>query len=323
MIAGHVNREVFDGAALAHNVDEIRRDDAVAQQVGIAISDALIRANPDLVALGPLVQQVSINVAGGDLLSRPVQAGVQAAYSALVDGDDSIVLRLADVGAVVTAVLATVAPDRAPVSSDVSVTLATLGDGEPGDTLAWVAHYVETLAWMLPLATLMTFAGAVWLSRDRWWVGASIGRALVWAAGRRRPAARRRWVPGAPDGLRRARGRARPGGVGRDGSAVVVGRGDRRRDRGARGVGVPPDRRDGRPARRPVAQRGQRRTARGAGDLAAGGARRRPRHRRDRRPDRRDRAGDHPRRRGAGGVRRPRAAAGARRGARAPFPGRR
>jgi hypothetical protein len=181
-IAGHVNREVFDGAALAHNVDEIRRDDAVAQQVGIAISDALIRAKPDLVALGPLVQQVSINVAGGDLLSRPVQSGVQAAYSALIDGDDSIVLRLADVGAVVTAVLATVAPDRAPVSSDVSVTLATLGTGEPGDTLAWIAHYVQTLAWMLPLATLMTFAAAVWLSRDRWWVGASIGRALVWAA---------------------------------------------------------------------------------------------------------------------------------------------
>ena len=183
MIAGHVNREVFDGAALAHNVDEIRRDDAVAQQVGIAISDALIRANPDLVALGPLVQQVSINVAGGDLLSGPVQVGVQAAYTALVDGDDSTVLRLADVGAVVTAVLATVAPDRAPVSSDVSVTLATLGDGEPGDTLAWVAHYVQTLAWMLPLATLMSFAGAVWLSRDRWWAAASIGRALVWAAG--------------------------------------------------------------------------------------------------------------------------------------------
>ena len=127
MIAGHVNREVFDGATLAHNVDEIRRDDAVAQQVGIAISDALIRARPDLVALGPLVQQVSINVAGGDLLSRPVQAGVQAAYTALVDGDDSIVLRLADVGAVVTAVLATVAPDRA------SGVVGRLGDaGDPG-----------------------------------------------------------------------------------------------------------------------------------------------------------------------------------------------
>src|SRR5262245_46960296 len=182
MIAGHVNREVFDGRALAQNVDEIRRDDNVAREVGIAISEALIRAKPDLVALAPLVQQISINAAGSDLLSRPTQAAVEGLYTAIVNGDESLVLRLTDVGAVVTAVLATVAPEQAPVSSDGPVTLATIGQGEPGDTIAAVAERAQTLARVLPLATLATFAAAVWLSRDRWWAAASIGRALVWAA---------------------------------------------------------------------------------------------------------------------------------------------
>ena len=56
-------------------------------------------------------------MAGGDLLSGPTAAAAQAAHRALTESDaDSIVLRLADAGAVVTAVLGAVAPERAPVT---------------------------------------------------------------------------------------------------------------------------------------------------------------------------------------------------------------
>jgi hypothetical protein len=52
--AGHVNRNVLDGPTFVDHVDELRQDDDVATQVGIRISDQLIAAKPDLVALRPL-----------------------------------------------------------------------------------------------------------------------------------------------------------------------------------------------------------------------------------------------------------------------------
>src|SRR4051812_29933281 len=71
-VAGHINRNVIDGPTFVDHVAALRQDDDVATQVGIAIADQVIAAKPDLVALRPLVESVSIRVAGGDALSGPV-----------------------------------------------------------------------------------------------------------------------------------------------------------------------------------------------------------------------------------------------------------
>lgn len=183
LLATHFNRQLFDGPTFAHSVDEIRRDGDVADLVGREISAQLISANPDLGALRPLVDTVAVRVAGGDLLSGPTQRAARAAHSALVDRDrDSIVLRIADVGAVVTAVLASVAPERAPVSSNVSVTLAEFGEGELSEAVVSVAQAIDVLAWALPLASFVCFGGAVVLAHRRWRTAGSVGRGLLWAA---------------------------------------------------------------------------------------------------------------------------------------------
>jgi hypothetical protein len=184
LLAGHVNREVLDGPTFAANVDDIRRDDAVAAELGTAISNELLREHPNLVAIRPLVESVATRVAGGDLLSGPTRIAAEATHRLLTEGDaDSIALRLADVGAVVTGALAVVAPERAPVSSDVSVTLASIGDQAFAETTIALARAVGVLAWLLPLLALMCFAGAIALSRARWRTAASAGRSLLWAAG--------------------------------------------------------------------------------------------------------------------------------------------
>jgi hypothetical protein len=184
LLAGHVNREVLDGPTFAANVDDIRRDDAVAAELGTAISDQLLRQHPNLVAIRPLVESVATRAAGGDLLSGPTRTAAQATHRLLTEGDaDSIVLRLADVGAVVTGALAVVAPERAPVSSDVSVTLASIGDQAFAETTIAIAQAVGVLAWLLPVLALVCFAGAIGLSRTRWRTAASAGRSLMWAAG--------------------------------------------------------------------------------------------------------------------------------------------
>ncbi len=184
LIAGHFNRELLDGPTFADHVNDIRQDEAVAAELGKAISNQLVQSNPDLVAIRPLVESVATQVAGGDLLSGPTRTAAEGVHRALTESNaDSIVLRLADTAAVVTAVLAAAAPERAPVTSDVSVTLTSIGDQAFAETTIAIARALGVLAWLLPLLALVSFVVAVALSRTRWRTGATVGRALMWAAG--------------------------------------------------------------------------------------------------------------------------------------------
>lgn len=184
LVAGHLNRNLLDGPTFATNVDELRRDSAVAAQVGQAVAEQLVIANPDLVALLPLIDSVATQVAGGDLLSGPTQRAASAAHVLLTDPDaDSVVLRIADAGAVVAGVLSVVAPDRAPQATEVSVTLASVGDQAFASSTLALARLLGVLAWLLPLLTLACLIGAVLVSGDRWRGAARAGGALVAAAG--------------------------------------------------------------------------------------------------------------------------------------------
>ena len=64
----------------------------------------------------------------------------------------------------VTAVLAAVAPERAPVTSDVSVTLASIGDQAFAETTIAIASALGVLAWLLPVLALVCFVAAIALS---------------------------------------------------------------------------------------------------------------------------------------------------------------
>ncbi|MET0146393.1 MAG: hypothetical protein ABW328_16655 [Ilumatobacteraceae bacterium] len=184
LVAGHANRTVLDGPTFVDDVEAVRRDDAVSTQVGLAIATELIASNPDLVALAPLVQAVSIRVAGGELLERPTRRAASTVHTALTEEDaDSVVLRIVDLGAVVSGVLGAVAPDRAPAASDVSVTLASIGSQSFASTTLLVTRIVGLLAWLLPALALVCLLGAVFASPDRWRAAVSAGWALVWAAG--------------------------------------------------------------------------------------------------------------------------------------------
>ena len=98
-IAGHLNRQLLDGPPFVGHVDLL---------LGRSISTQFLLANPYVIALRPLVDSLSVSNAGG-----PVRLAAQGAHDALTDGDsDSIVLRISDVGAVIAAALAGVAPER-------------------------------------------------------------------------------------------------------------------------------------------------------------------------------------------------------------------
>ena len=183
LVAGYTNRTVLDGPTFADRVDEVRRDPAVAEQAGAAIAASVLAARPDLVALAPLVQDVSVRVAGGPLLSAPTRRAAQTTLEALTEADsDQVVLRIVDVGVVVTGVLAQVAPERAPNAGEISVTLADIGSQAFAEATIALARAVGVLAWLLPVLALVAFAGAIALSADRWRAATSVGWALAWSA---------------------------------------------------------------------------------------------------------------------------------------------
>jgi hypothetical protein len=184
LVAGHLHRNLLDGPTFAANVDELRRDDVVAARIGESITEQLVLAHPDLVALAPLVQSVATEVARGELLAGPTRRAASATHRLLTEPDaDSVVLRITDAAAVVTGMLGVVAPERMPAATDVSVTLASIGDQAFASTTLAVARLLGVLAWLLPVLTLACLAAAVLGSRDRWRASAQAGGALVAAAG--------------------------------------------------------------------------------------------------------------------------------------------
>jgi hypothetical protein len=56
LLAGAVNREVLDGARFAGHVDAVRMDPVVAGRAGEAIAGRVLAADPDLIAVRPLLE---------------------------------------------------------------------------------------------------------------------------------------------------------------------------------------------------------------------------------------------------------------------------
>lgn len=172
-LAGIANRQLVDGSQFAAHADQIRQDDAVSRQIGMAMTDAIIRADVNLIAVRPLIEATAISVVRSAAFTPVVQGAVRQVHDALTEpGSGALVLRLADVGAVLTGVIATVDPGAAAVlPSDLEVTLAHIGDQSFARDTISAAHRVGVLAWLLPVLSLLCLGGAAWLlgfSRRSW-----------------------------------------------------------------------------------------------------------------------------------------------------------
>jgi hypothetical protein len=184
VVAGHLQRTVMDGDSFAARVDDLRRRPAVSEAIGQEITNQVLARNPDLIAVRPLVEAAATRLAASTTLSGAVRSAARLAHDELVDGRaDRVIMRIADVGSLLSGALATLAPDRFENASDVSVTLATIGDeglglGAP-DQLRWI----PTLAWLLPLLTAAAFGLSVALAPNRWSAIGHVGIGLVIAAG--------------------------------------------------------------------------------------------------------------------------------------------
>ena len=158
-------RTFLDTESFAAGVDEIRTTEAVSEALGRELAAQIVAGKPDLVAVRPLVEQVSTEIAGSSLLSPlVVRAAAQAQRAATEEDSAAIVLRLADAGAVATSAIAAFAPDVAEqIPPDLSVTLAEIGGQDVLASTVRASRYLAVAAWLLPVLALATMAVAVWI----------------------------------------------------------------------------------------------------------------------------------------------------------------
>jgi hypothetical protein len=169
VVAGYVNRTVLDSDRLAASIDEVRRDPAVSAVLGRALTDALLRQQPDAVAVRPLIDSVATSLVGSNLLSGPTRAAAGSFTRALTEpSSGTVVLRVADAGAVVTAALQRIAPPGT-ISADTTVPLelARIGDQSFADRTLRLARFVRAAAWVLPLAGVLLVVVGVLLAPRR------------------------------------------------------------------------------------------------------------------------------------------------------------
>jgi hypothetical protein len=184
LLAGSANREVLDGARFAEHVDAVRMDPLVAERAGEAITGRLLAADPDLIAVRPLLEAAATSLVSSSAFGPVVRLAARQAHQAMTSDDPTqFVLRLADLGVVLSGVLRSLAPDQAAkIPADLDLTLAQLGARTPAAETLRLVRTVGLLSWLLPLLALLSFAAAVGLTADRRRATVAVGRGIL-AAG--------------------------------------------------------------------------------------------------------------------------------------------
>lgn len=169
LLAGVADRQLLDTSRFVDHADRVRQDPAVARHLGVALSDRLIQEQPDLVAVRPLLEG-ALQAAVRSPAFRPIfRTGVAPLHQALTGSAPStVVLQIADAGAVLVGVARTLAPDVADrVPAGVEVQLARLGSGGAGRHTVSGLRSVRLLTWLCPLISLLCFGGVIALARGR------------------------------------------------------------------------------------------------------------------------------------------------------------
>ena len=164
-IAGVVNREVLDAGRFADHVDAVRADPAVSRELGALVTERILAEQPDLTAMRPLLESTATGIIASPVFGAAARAAAAGPLYRMLTGrgggGDSLVLRLADVGALAIGAVAVVAPQqRAALPAELDVRLSQFGSQDATrETLSWV-HLVGLLSWLLPLLGLVFLAVA-------------------------------------------------------------------------------------------------------------------------------------------------------------------
>ena len=107
----YANRVLLDSDQFANHVGAAVEKPAVKDEIGRRITDGIVEAQPDLVAVRPIIEGVAAGVVGSGAFNDLLRAAVRDLHRAIFKRDqNTVTLTVADVGAVVSSALEQFAP---------------------------------------------------------------------------------------------------------------------------------------------------------------------------------------------------------------------
>ena len=164
VVAAFATREVFDADRFAARTEQALQTEAVSAEVARRLTDAVITAQPDLVAVRPLVLGAAEGVVRSAAFGAVVRGSVRDLHRSAFDADaGTVTLTVVDAGLLVSEALDRLRPDLATrIPDTVRVTLTDTADGPPL-ALVQAAEDVKWLAWIALAVALLTGAAAVFV----------------------------------------------------------------------------------------------------------------------------------------------------------------
>ncbi|HMJ02518.1 MAG TPA: hypothetical protein VK506_06230 [Conexibacter sp.] len=192
-VALYAERTLFDSGRFADRVEVALEDDDVSREVAGTLTEEIVAARPDLIAVQPLIGGVAEQVVGGSAFRSLAGRAAFESHAAVFDRErDSAVLIVGNGALLVTQALEATRPELAQrVPARLRARLASISDGTLGRAfvdVVQVAEDVALLVWIaLALALILLAAALVatppgersgTVARAGWAVGA-VGALLV------------------------------------------------------------------------------------------------------------------------------------------------
>jgi hypothetical protein len=148
----HVDRTVFDSDGFAGRADAALQESAVQTAVARRVSDAAIRARPDLLAVRPLLERSAEGIITTPAFRSVVRAAVRDVHRSALDRDaGTVVLTVADTGLLLADAVAQLRPELARrIPPDLTTRLSAISTGEAATGLDVVqqAERVRRARWV-------------------------------------------------------------------------------------------------------------------------------------------------------------------------------
>jgi hypothetical protein len=174
VVTGYASRAFFDSDQFATRASAALSNDAVSSEAAKRLSDQLVRAKPNLVAVRPLIESAVNGIVSGGAFQDVFRAGVADVHRAVFEQDqNTVTLTLSDIGATLRGALAALDPKLAKkIPAQQSLALV---DGDLPEPLATAVAVQNTISWLpilLLVVAVVLGGGALRLAPDarRGWV---------------------------------------------------------------------------------------------------------------------------------------------------------
>ena len=169
LVAGYASRALFDPDQFADRAAAALSDEAVSAELATRVTDELVVADPNLVAVRPVMEEVLAGVIRSSAFAGLFRHAASDLHRAVFEHDaNTVTMTIGDIGATARGALEAFNPKLAkqiPAKSPADVLIA-----DPPQVvldLGQVAEKAKPLPWVLLALAVLMSGGALWISPTR------------------------------------------------------------------------------------------------------------------------------------------------------------